>query len=78
MKLTNKAIRRIDHATVMAIGSDLQMSERWVKSLIAQNKPNGPLTTYRAVEILRERIGLPVTEILVDERKIQRRRAKVQ
>lgn len=78
MKLTNKVIRLIDHATVMNIGSELQMSERWVKSLIVQNKPNGPLTTYRVVEILRERTELPINAILWDERKIQRRRAKVQ
>jgi hypothetical protein len=78
MKLSNRAIKRIHQDMVLELCRDLELSERWVKDLIARNKPNGYLTTYRAVEIIRKGTGLPVSDILVDERKIARRRTKVQ
>jgi len=66
MKLTKKAIRKISNPE--AIGQlmiGLEFTELWIKRLIDQNKNNGPLTTYRALEIIKKETGLNDDEILI-------------
>lgn len=45
----------------------LRFSERWIVLRARQNKPNGPLTTFKAVQEIQEETKLKVEEILVDE-----------
>lgn len=66
MKLTKKAIRKINNP--QAIGQlmiGLEFTELWIKRLIEQNKSNGPLTTYKALEIIRKETGLSNEDILI-------------
>ena len=65
MKLSKKAVRKISNPH--AIGQlmiGLEFTELWIKRLIDQNKINGPLTTYRALEIIKQETGLSDDEIL--------------
>lgn len=65
MKLTKKAIRKISNPS--AIGQlmiGLEFTELWIKRLIDQNKNNGPLTTFKALEIIRRETGLSNEDIL--------------
>ena len=65
MKLSKKAVRKISNPH--AIGQlmiGLEFTELWIKRLIDQNKMNGPLTTYRALEIIKQETGLTDDEIL--------------
>lgn len=65
MKLSKKAVRKISNPH--AIGQlmiGLDFTELWIKRLIDQNKINGPLTTYRALEIIKQETGLTDDEIL--------------
>jgi hypothetical protein len=65
MKLTKLAINRINDAKVIAeLMKALGFSEQWVRRLAAQNKMNGPLTTYRALEVIRRETGLEDSKIL--------------
>jgi hypothetical protein len=38
-----------------------------ILNYIRKNKPNGPLTTWKALQVIRAKTGLTDTEILVDE-----------
>lgn len=65
MKLSKKALRVIDKAeTRLRLALGLSFSETWVRSLIADNKENGPLTTAKALQVIRQETGLTDAEIL--------------
>lgn len=65
MKLTKKAIRKISNPeTIGKLMVGLEFTELWIKRLIDQNKMNGPLTTYKALEIIQEETGCTHDEIL--------------
>jgi len=66
MKLSKQALNRIDDPKVIAeLMKALDFTEQWVRRLAAANKINGPLTTYRALEVIRKETGLPDDKILV-------------
>jgi hypothetical protein len=54
-----------------AIGRKLKVTDAWVKVLAQQNKPNGPLTTVGAVQVIREETQLADHEILIDEEALE-------
>lgn len=69
MKLTKKAIEAIDKAeTRLKLALGLSFSETWIRSLIADNKNNGPLTTFKALEVIRQETKLEDSEILEAEK----------
>lgn len=68
MILTEKALTAINNTdTRLRLAIGLGFTETWVRELIAQNKPNGPLTTFKAMQVIRKETGLVDREILVDE-----------
>lgn len=70
MKLSKKAIRTIDKAeTRLKLALGLSFSETWIRSLIADNRSNGPLTTAKALQVIREETKLTDDEILESEVK---------
>lgn len=65
MKLSNKAIESLgDRATILALALALDFSELWITKSIAANKENGPLTTAKALQVIREKTQLSDIEIL--------------
>jgi hypothetical protein len=67
MKLTPKAIATLDNRRlILALALALGFSELWVRKLIAANKDNGPLTTVKSLQAIREETGLSDQEILED------------
>lgn len=65
MKLTANAITAIDKADIrLKLALGLAFSETWIRSLIAANKDNGPLTTAKSLQVIREETGLQFEEIL--------------
>lgn len=64
MKLTTKAIESMDKATILALALALDFRETWVKRLVDQNKDNGPLTTAKALQVIKENTGLADTDLL--------------
>jgi len=69
MKLTRKAIRAIkDQAIRLKLALALGFSEQWINRVIDANKANGPLTTAKALKVIREETGLTDSEILEEEK----------
>jgi hypothetical protein len=65
MKLTKKALRKISNpSSIGKLMIGLEFTELWIKRLIDANKNNGPLTTYKALEIIRQETDLTNDEIL--------------
>jgi hypothetical protein len=52
------------------LGLALTFTDEWVKQRARQNKPNGPLTTYQAIQIISEETKMDVNEILVNEKPV--------
>lgn len=52
------------------LGLALTFTDEWVKQRARQNKPNGPLTTYTAIQIIQEETKMDVQDILVDEKPV--------
>lgn len=72
MKLTKKAIKSIDKAAIrLKLALGLSFSETWVRSLIADNKNNGPLTTAKALQVIREETKLEDSQILEEAKETQ-------
>lgn len=68
MKLTQKALTKIDQPdTRLRLALGLSFSETWIRSLIAANKDNGPLTTAKAIQVIKQETGLTDSEILEEE-----------
>lgn len=70
MKLTTKTIDALSRPIRLRLALELRFSEQWINSLVEVNKDNGPLTTARALQVIREETKLEDSEILEDtERK---------
>lgn len=68
MKLTQSAIDKINtRSVILDIALALDFTELWVNKLISANKDNGPLTTAKALQVIREKTGLPDSEILEED-----------
>lgn len=71
MKLTQTVVEIIGakkdrnaRAIRQALELALNFTAYWVEVCIRQNKDNGPLTTVKAVQILKKSLGLSEKEIL--------------
>jgi hypothetical protein len=67
MILSDIALQKIDQKIKLELAIALGFTEYWVTKLIANNKPNGPLTTATALKVIREETGLEDKEILMEE-----------
>lgn len=68
MKLTKRALTELSKRNLqlhLAIG--LSFSEQWIGISVAKNKDNGPLTTVKALSIIKRETGLTDEEILTEE-----------
>lgn len=67
MRLTKKGITAINNPAVrLKLALGLAFTEGWVISLIGANKDNGPLTTAKALQIIKSETGLKTQELLED------------
>lgn len=70
MILTETAVAKINKPKCrIALAGKLDFTEGWIISLIKENKDNGPLTTYAAIEVITEFTGLKLKEILIEDVK---------
>jgi hypothetical protein len=67
MKLSKKAIKKIDRPMRQKLAIALGFSEYWVGRLVEKNKKNGPLTTPSALSVLREETGFEDEALLETE-----------
>lgn len=67
MKLSKKAIKKIERETKQKLAIALGFSEYWVGRLVEKNKKNGPLTTPSALSVLREELNLEDKDLLESE-----------
>lgn len=68
MKISNAAIERIsDRKITMELALALDFTEQWMRRVIETNKENGPLTTAKALQVIRETTGLTDDQILEAE-----------
>lgn len=68
MKLTKQAIESLDaREKRLQLALKLGFTEVWIDRLITKNKPNGPLVTVTALNVIREQTGLTDSEILEEE-----------
>jgi len=69
MKLTISAIEAINKPdTRLRLALALGFSETWIRSLLADNKENGPLTTAKALQVIHKETGLTQDVVLVEEK----------
>lgn len=69
MKLSNIALERIsDRKVLLQLALALDFTEQWMRRVIENNKDNGPLTTAKALQTIREETGLTDAEILEEEK----------
>lgn len=66
MKLSTKAISKIDRTAILQLCLALNFTELWVNKLVERNKDNGPLTTAKAVQVIHEITGIDESEVLED------------
>lgn len=65
MKITETVLQAINKADIrLKLALGLSFSETWIRSLIADNKDNGPLTTAKALQVIREETGFTDSQIL--------------
>lgn len=67
MKLSKKAIKKLDKKAVLKLALALGFTELWVSRLLKRNKLNGPLTTPSALTVIREATGLEDKDLLEAE-----------
>lgn len=64
MKLSKKAIKKIDRQIKQKLAIALGFSEYWVSRLVAKNKHNGPLVSPPALSVLRDEFKLEDEDLL--------------
>lgn len=65
MKLSKTATDAISRRKILLdLALELGFSEQWIRRLIENNKENGPLTTAKALIVIREQTGLTDEQIL--------------
>lgn len=69
MVLTETALQSITPKTRIKLAVALECTEQWIIKLIAANKPNGPLTTYAALKVIREDSGLTDESLLMGKKE---------
>jgi hypothetical protein len=67
MILSTTAIQSIDRKTRRKLAAELDFTEYWIGKLLENNKPNGPLTTAKAIEVIGAETGLSRDEMLQEE-----------
>lgn len=67
MKLTTKAIKALTRPVRLKLALALGFSELWIDKSVQKNKDNGPLTTAKALQVIREETGLLDNEILKED-----------
>lgn len=69
MKLSEAATEAIKNNfdLRMNLAKALRFSEGWILTLSYRNKENGPLTSAKALQVIRKELRLADQEILVDE-----------
>lgn len=74
MKVRNKIIKELtkegSRNKRLRLAIALNYSEQGIDQLIKKNKENGPLTTIKALEVLRDETGLTDEEILEETEKV--------
>lgn len=69
MKLTQSAIGRLSSREVrLKLAFALSFTELWINKIVVANKNNGPLTTAKALQVIREETGLSDQEILEEDK----------
>lgn len=69
MKISERALAAINNrATILKLALELDFTELWVNKLISANKENGPLTSAKALQVIRKESGLTDSEILEEEK----------
>jgi hypothetical protein len=70
MILTETVIQMIlTNGLSLKLASELGFKQQWILISAKKNKKNGPLTTAKAIQVIREYAGLLDSEILVEEIK---------
>lgn len=72
MKLTKAVIKKLDTTRRLKLAIALGFSEQWINRLVDTNKNNGPLTTIKALQLIREETGLTDAEILEESTEKER------
>lgn len=67
MKLTAKAISLLTQVIRLKLAAALGFTELWINRLVDANKENGPLTTAKALQVIREETGLSDDQILEED-----------
>lgn len=69
MKLKQTIITRLqsDRLFRLKLADGLSFTEVWIDKLILANKDNGPLTTAKAIQVIRQETGKSDSEILEEE-----------
>lgn len=70
MKLRQTIITKLlqDRAFRLKVAMALSFSEVWIDKLIEANKDNGPLTTAKSLQVIREETGLTDNDILKESK----------
>lgn len=65
MTISSKALEQINVKEIrLKLALALGFTEQWVIKMIDTNKENGPLTTARALQVIKTETGLTDEEIL--------------
>lgn len=68
MILTKAAIEKINITkTRLSLALAMGFTEQWIIRLIDANKENGPLTTAKALQVIKQETGLTDDQILEEE-----------
>lgn len=65
MKLSKKAIDKLDSQSRMRLALALGFTAYWIDKALKKNKPNSSLTTATALRVIKEETGLTDDQILV-------------
>jgi hypothetical protein len=69
MKLSKKAIKKIDRQTRQKLAIALGFSEYWVSRLVAKNKHNGPLVSPPSLSVLRDVLKIEDKDLLEEDKE---------
>ena len=68
MKIKENVIELIyNRKAILALALGLDYGELWMGKVIKTNSKNGPLTTLKGLEIIREETGLTLEQIVEEE-----------
>jgi hypothetical protein len=70
MKLTKTAIETLDRPLRLDLALALGFSETWINRLVEANKDNGPLTTAKSLQVLRDKTGMQDSQLLEETNEI--------